>query len=550
MIYWVFAFIATGLAYLSVHVKGRKLKVIEGQTIVYPDKILFGLSFLVYFIPAAVRYGIGQDYFYTYAPTFRWIANGDINLETHSLIRYNEWGFTVLNKAIAFFTSDYQWLFVITALISLVLVYKSIKKDSVSIPFSVLMLVLGSYYLASYNFIRQCIAIAIFAYSLKYVEERKSVQYFICAALATTMHTISIIYFPFYFLGNVKLKKKLYYILPIAIIGGLAVSSPIVIRIISLTRFSRNISLGQHYNLFLSAVVLLVYYATIVGFDEKDTRYRMYANALLIAACCIDSSDLGDAHLEEMKNALLDKKPTIVFSYSSTLVELAKYIDRSGIPKEGFSMKSVLTGGEGLSDENRNLLEKVFGSTVYRRYSDMELGILGQDMGNGSEYILNWGSYYFETLKLDSDKPTEMGEAGRIVITDLFNYAFPMIRYDTGDLGVLDKSNPNELPKLKEIYGRVRDCVYATDGRLISPAKVSVMMWGSDGVKQWQFIQKTKDNYILKLNCEKKVDTETYVKKFKGLLGESADIEVQLVDEIPVTSSNKRRAVICNYHKE
>lgn len=88
------------------------------------------------------------------------------------------------------------------------------------------------------------------------------------------------------------------------------------------------------------------------------------------------------------------------------------------------------------------------------------------------------------------------------------------------------------------------------DGRLISPAKVSVMMWGSDGVKQWQFIQKTKDNYILKLNCEKKVGTETYVKKFKGLLGESADIEVQLVDEIPVTSSNKRRAVICNYHKE
>ncbi|MDT2863446.1 hypothetical protein P7H66_12030 [Lactococcus lactis] len=274
---------------------------------------------------------------------------------------------------------------------------------------------------------------------------------------------------------------------------------------------------------------------------EQEDRENIYY---------IDSSDLGDAHLEEMKNALLDKKPRIVFSYSSSLVELAKYIERTGIPEGGFSMKSVLTGGEGLSDENRKLLEKVFGCTVYRRYSDMELGILGQDMGNGSEYILNWGSYYFETLKLDSDKPTEPGEAGRIVITDLFNYAFPMIRYDTGDLGILDKSNPNDLPKLKEIYGRVRDCVYATDGRLISPAKVSVMMWGSDGVKQWQFIQETKDNYILKLNCEKKVDTEIYVKKFKGLLGESADIEVQLVDEIPVTSSNKRRAVICNYHKE
>lgn len=274
---------------------------------------------------------------------------------------------------------------------------------------------------------------------------------------------------------------------------------------------------------------------------EQEDRENIYY---------IDSSDLGDAHLEEMKNALLEKKPRIVFSYSSTLVELAKYIDRTGIPKNGFSTNSVLTGGEGLSDENRKLLEKVFGCTVYRRYSDMELGILGQDMGNGSGYILNWGSYYFETLKIDSDEPTAPGEAGRIVITDLFNYAFPMIRYDTGDLGILDDSIPNEFPKLKEIYGRVRDCVYATDGRLISPAKVSVIMWGSDGVKQWQFIQEAKKNYILKLNCEKRVDTEAYIEKFKGLLGEDAAIEVQLVDEIPVTSSNKRRAVICNYHKE
>ena len=263
----------------------------------------------------------------------------------------------------------------------------------------------------------------------------------------------------------------------------------------------------------------------------------------------IDSSDLGDEHLEKMKNVLLEKKPRIVFSYASTLVELAKYIERTGIPQDGFSMKSVLTAGEGISDKDRKLLERVFSSVVYRRYSDMELGILGQDGGNGSSYILNWGSYYFETLKLDSDEPAEQGEAGRIVITDLFNYAFPMIRYDTGDLGVLDNSNPNELPKLKEIYGRVRDCIYATDGRLISPAKVSVMMWGSEEIKQWQFIQETKEKYTLKLNCEKKINLKEYISKFKELLGEEAEISIQFVSEIPVTSSNKRRAVICNYTK-
>ena len=142
-----------------------------------------------------------------------------------------------------------------------------------------------------------------------------------------------------------------------------------------------------------------------------------------------------------MQNALLEKKLRIVFSYSSTLVKLAKCIERTRIPENDFLMKSVLTGGAGLSDENRKLLERVFGCIVYRRYSDMKLGILGQDLGNGSEYILNWRSYYFETLKLNSDEPTETSEAGRIVIIDLFNYAFPLILYDAGDLGILDNSN-------------------------------------------------------------------------------------------------------------
>lgn len=262
----------------------------------------------------------------------------------------------------------------------------------------------------------------------------------------------------------------------------------------------------------------------------------------------IDSSDLGSEHLEEMKRTILDKKPRIIFSYSSTLVELAKYIEKTGIPDK-FAMKSVLTAGEGLSDENRHLLEKVFGCTVYRRYSDMEMGILGQDSGGGREYFLNWGSYHFECLKLNSDEPVVAGEVGRIVVTDLFNYAFPMIRYDTGDLGIMDYGAEGEWPKLKEIYGRVRDCVYTVNGELISPAKISVMMWGATGVKQWQFIQEDKQHYKLKLNCEKNIQVDDYILKFKKILGESAEIEIEFVDEIPVTSSNKRRAVICNYQK-
>lgn len=274
---------------------------------------------------------------------------------------------------------------------------------------------------------------------------------------------------------------------------------------------------------------------------EQEERENIYY---------IDSSDLSDHHLHEMMVALLDLRPRIVFSYASTLVELAKYIRKIGVDAARFSMQSVLSGGEGLSNADRVLLSQTFGCKVYRRYSDMEMGILGQDDGDGGFYFLNWGSYYFECLKEDSDEPTCSGEVGRIVVTDLFNRAFPLIRYDTGDLGIMERPNDGTFPVLKEIYGRKRDCIYATDGRLISPAKISVSMWGATGVKQWQFIQETQTGYTLKLNADSNVEAEMVLQKLKQVVGQDANICVEFVREIPVTSSNKRRAVICHYRKE
>ena len=279
----------------------------------------------------------------------------------------------------------------------------------------------------------------------------------------------------------------------------------------------------------------------LVRTPEQEQRENIYY---------VDSSNLSNAHLEKMMKVLLEKKPHIIFSYASTLVALAKYIQTIDKLANDFEITAALTAGESITEEDRKLLENVFGCRAYRRYSDMELGILGQDMGDGGIYHLNYGSYYFECLKQDSDEVAEDGEIGRIVITDLFNKAFPMIRYDTGDLGIMEKLSNQQFPVLKEIYGRKRDCVYATDGGLVSPAKISVSMWGAEGISQWQFIQDTKYQYTLKLNCDGEVQIDSILQKLKGALGDDAEIRIEYVNEIPVLASNKRRAVVCNYVKE
>lgn len=260
----------------------------------------------------------------------------------------------------------------------------------------------------------------------------------------------------------------------------------------------------------------------------------------------IDSSLLDEKHLEKMVDIVLEKKPRIIFSYSSTLVELTKYIEKLNIPSNSFSMKSVLCAGEALAEEDRKLMEKVYGCKVYRRYSDMEMGILGQDLGDGGSYLLNYGSYYFECLELDSDMPAKDGEVGRIVVTDLFNYAFPMIRYDTGDLGIM-QHRKGEFPQLSQIFGRARDCVYTPEGLLLAPAKISTSMWGIKGLKQWQFIQRTKNEYIIRLNGSGDLDPKIVLEKMYKILGNNAKVTVDFASEIPVLASNKRRAIINEY---
>ena len=108
-------------------------------------------------------------------------------------------------------------------------------------------------------------------------------------------------------------------------------------------------------------------------------------------------------------------------------------------------------------------------------------------------FILNEANYFIEILK-ENDEPAEEGELGRIVVTDLYNYAMPMIRYDTGDVGSLKYMEINGVKKkvITNFTGRKIDMVYDVSGRCLSPHKVSVTFWSFPELKQFQFIQEVK----------------------------------------------------------
>jgi phenylacetate-CoA ligase len=235
--------------------------------------------------------------------------------------------------------------------------------------------------------------------------------------------------------------------------------------------------------------------------------------------------------------------------YASGFETLCNYLDRIHAKPMQVKVKSIIAISENLNDYTKQSMAKYFNAPVVSRYSNWENGIIAQQKVDGSDaFDINWASFYIELLQFDKDKPAKSGELGRIIITDLFNYALPMIRYDTGDIGIMDFTiSP---PILKKVEGRNSDSIFDTKGHRLSNLIVSGIA-KYKGLLQGQLIQESKNEYLLKLNIEKEFCQEIeIIDEFKSYLGSDSDLKVEYVNDIPLLASGKRKVMVNNYSQK
>lgn len=243
------------------------------------------------------------------------------------------------------------------------------------------------------------------------------------------------------------------------------------------------------------------------------------------------------------------RRPWAIHISASNLLALVEYLQSEGVPATRLrSVRSIITGGESVPAKLRADAEKAFGPQchVYVHYSNEEMGIYGIDAGQDSPYLLNWANYYFEILKMDSDEPADEGELGRITVTDLFNYAMPLIRYDTGDIGSIVSAGPDIRPMMNQLSGKRRDMLYDTRGYSISGPAVTNLLKHVENVRMYQVIQKGARDYVYKVVGISGTPTpdQAMLGELRTLLGEDAHIDYEVTDEIPETSSQKRRYTV------
>tara|TARA_R110002049_G_scaffold296797_1_gene485192 strand:- start:26080 stop:27462 length:1383 start_codon:yes stop_codon:yes gene_type:complete len=258
--------------------------------------------------------------------------------------------------------------------------------------------------------------------------------------------------------------------------------------------------------------------------------------------------DLNDKSLHDwIARYEKDGSTKNILAYNSALRSVCQYLNKINAVPLKCKTNSVIAMAEGMDDYVRQGIKRYFNIEPLSRYSNSENGIIGQQFYGSHDFEINEASYYVEILDLNRDIPVKSGESGRIVITDLFNYCMPMIRYDTGDVGKVQRSESGRFV-FTAIEGRKMDMFTNTDGEFVSSHIIHHILQ-FEGIDQFQFVEEDDNNYTIKLKVNDNFDLNNeskVIEKYKVYFGENAQILVEYVSDIPLLLSGKRKLVINN----
>ena len=146
---------------------------------------------------------------------------------------------------------------------------------------------------------------------------------------------------------------------------------------------------------------------------------------------------------------------------------LAHEAERLGI---ALSLDAILTRGTDATAPGRTLIAEVFGARTLALYSSKE----GHRMAHSCTQCGGWhvnDEHVLVEILDEEGSPVPVGQTGRVVITPLWGFAQPLLRYEQGDLATRGASSGcgRGLSIMDDIVGRVRHMFVMPDGSRIVP---------------------------------------------------------------------------------
>lgn len=207
----------------------------------------------------------------------------------------------------------------------------------------------------------------------------------------------------------------------------------------------------------------------------------------------------------------------------------------------------VFLGAEPVSDNQKFDIEKAFGTKVTDQYGLSE-GCANASRCEHGNYHEDWEFCVLECV--DGESLDGGRVRGKIVATGFSNYAFPFLRYDTGDVGVWAPES------YKCPCGRNSRVIFSIDGRdedyVITPEGTKIMRFDyifkhSNNIREAQIVQSKLGEIVVKIVPREGYsshDRDEIAKNVKEWISPTLKVVFEEVDEIKRTSTGKFRAVI------
>lgn len=197
---------------------------------------------------------------------------------------------------------------------------------------------------------------------------------------------------------------------------------------------------------------------------------------------------------------LRQRRPAYLLTYPTNLAALLDELSADDLP----GLRQVICVGESVTDELRRGCLERFGAKVVANYSSQEMGYMALECPDCGQYHVQSETVVLEVLS-EAGQPCREGEVGRIVVTDLHNFAMPVIRYAIGDYAEVGTpcSAGRGLPSLKRIVGRERNMVVLPDGARHWPLTGFHRFGDVAPIRQFQFVQRTREQIEVRLVCDR-----------------------------------------------
>ena len=261
----------------------------------------------------------------------------------------------------------------------------------------------------------------------------------------------------------------------------------------------------------------------------------------------VSAFDLSDARLDQSLKLLDRCRIQHLWGYPGSLYYLASRAFKTGWNRP---LRSIVTWGDNLYPTYRKTMEAAFGTRVFDTYGCGEGMQIAAQCGYHDGYHVHSLDVIAEFLD-DDGAPVPPGQPGNIVVTRLHPGPMPLIRYHIGDVGIAANGSHcscgRSFDLMEAIQGRETDVVRtATGNRMIVHFFTGVLEHFAE-IESFQVVQESIETMVLRIVPTKQFSWESRKRIVSALQARGAtgiNIDIELVDEIPLTTGGKRHFII------